>query len=131
MKPSHDEDIELAGLNGPSTVTPVYARDDNDESEDEDDIALLGSQERPRETTRTRSVTKLWPQISDIVVEVLLRIHSVELLFNLSQSAPTLLLTTVGLLFTGELLDHVSVRQGRSFYKANTDISHESSDGEQ
>jgi hypothetical protein len=26
------------------------------------------------------------------------------------QSAPTLLLTTIGLLFTGELLDHVSVR---------------------
>ncbi|KAJ6457064.1 Mg transporter [Mycena vitilis] len=69
---------------------------------DQDDgrQALLSSSRSPRsprfgdrqKQQDAMGPAKTWPQIKSIVVE----------------SAPTLLLTTIGLLFTGELLDHVS-----------------------
>ncbi|KAH8114205.1 solute carrier family 41 member 1 [Phellopilus nigrolimitatus] len=63
------------------------------DSDDEVDVALLGleRQSRGRELS-TKEVGSTWRQVKDIVVE----------------TAPTLLFTTIGLLFTGELLDHVS-----------------------
>ncbi|KAF8437557.1 hypothetical protein L210DRAFT_3405455 [Boletus edulis BED1] len=67
--------------------------DDADESDHGDDgsTALLGTE------TRTRGIERLdvasgWTQVRSIVLE----------------TTPTLLLTTTSLLFTGELLDHVS-----------------------
>ncbi|KAJ7778783.1 Mg transporter [Mycena maculata] len=63
---------------------------------DDGNRALLGPSASPRPPVGALKETvvsaKLWPQISGIVVE----------------SAPTLLFTTIGLLFTGELLDQVS-----------------------
>ncbi|KAJ8508162.1 hypothetical protein ONZ45_g9526 [Pleurotus djamor] len=77
----------LNPLNDSKTYEP-----DNDDEPD-DDEALLGRSERPRGRERVlQAATGLWPQVKNIVIE----------------SAPTLLLTTVGLLFTGELLDQVS-----------------------
>ncbi|KAJ3524688.1 hypothetical protein NM688_g8519 [Phlebia brevispora] len=63
--------------------------------EDETSRALLPSRERPRGRERSRSPgpkTRIWKQVQRIVIE----------------TGPTLLLTTVGLLFTGELLNSVS-----------------------
>ncbi|KAI8999121.1 hypothetical protein BD414DRAFT_433700 [Trametes punicea] len=67
--------------------------DDDSDVEDEGDHALLGSRLRTRgpERARERS-SELFVQVKRIVIE----------------TAPTLLLTTTGLLFTGEILDHVS-----------------------
>ncbi|KAJ8699219.1 hypothetical protein PTI98_002358 [Pleurotus ostreatus] len=85
----------LAALDGKYTS---YLNGDLDDEEDDDiadqgSRALLGSREGTRGRERVaKFATGLWPQIKGIVIE----------------SAPTLLLTTVGLLFTGELLDQVS-----------------------
>ncbi|KAL5512012.1 NGG1 [Sanghuangporus vaninii] len=74
-----------------------FGSEDGDDRSVEDEIALLGSgiggerQLRGRELSEKQGGS-MWTQVKDIVVE----------------TAPTLLLTTVGLLFTGELLDHVS-----------------------
>ncbi|KAF9228853.1 solute carrier family 41 member 1 [Gyrodon lividus] len=66
--------------------------DDLEHGED-GNSALLGSEGRKKGMEQLkRDSASEWRQISSIVVE----------------SAPTLLFTTVGLLFTGELLDHVS-----------------------
>lgn len=64
--------------------------EDEDSGGEEDDEALLGS---PAPMQRHGDPQGLWAQVKGIVLE----------------SAPTLLLTTIGLLFTGELLDSVSV----------------------
>ncbi|KAL9714657.1 hypothetical protein Ac2012v2_001316 [Leucoagaricus gongylophorus] len=72
------ECVKFNGLGSP--------HDSDDESEDNGDVALLRS--RPRFS----SPTGLWLQTKNIVLE----------------SAPTLLLTTISLLFTGKLLDQVS-----------------------
>ncbi|KAH7905188.1 hypothetical protein BJ138DRAFT_1018075 [Hygrophoropsis aurantiaca] len=80
------------------TPHPNYPRADNYGSQDFDDQedgreALLGSENRTRGIERIRPQSaRVWTQVSGIVIE----------------SAPTLLLTTTGLLLTGELLDHVS-----------------------
>ncbi|THV06915.1 hypothetical protein K435DRAFT_742928 [Dendrothele bispora CBS 962.96] len=75
--------------------------DEEDYSEDDEEALLSGgSRGRSRREARSGSIglgkgsrlSMVWPQIRDIVWE----------------AAPTLLLTTIGLLFTGELLDHVS-----------------------
>ncbi|EIN07878.1 Mg transporter [Punctularia strigosozonata HHB-11173 SS5] len=70
--------------------------DEDDEDEDEGARALLGSRashDRPRGRERLdEDDTGKWLQVKGIVIE----------------TAPTLLLTTLGLLFTGELLDHVA-----------------------
>ncbi|KAJ7591238.1 Mg transporter [Mycena floridula] len=79
--------------------------DDERESSDDDDEALIyrsgleeaeqGLLQQPgsaHERTLPPPRKKIWAQVKNIVIE----------------TAPTLLLTTVGLLFTGELLDHVS-----------------------
>ncbi|KAH0830168.1 Mg transporter [Lanmaoa asiatica] len=95
-----DEDIELGDLH--STTEPLslenghvekYEDDlggDDLDNADDGDTALLGAEGRTRGMERLD--TSGWRQVSSIVLE----------------SAPTLLLTTVSLLFTGELLDHVS-----------------------
>ncbi|EIW85659.1 hypothetical protein CONPUDRAFT_48875 [Coniophora puteana RWD-64-598 SS2] len=60
---------------------------------DEGRTALLGAEGRTRGWERRPAAPQsTWAQVSGIVLE----------------SAPTLLLTSIGLLFTGELLDHVS-----------------------
>ncbi|KAJ7491040.1 Mg transporter [Mycena latifolia] len=77
-----------------------YGPSHNEESDsDEEDLimdegsrALLSPRSPGGRQKEAMVPAKLWPQIQGIVIE----------------SAPTLLFTTVGLLFTGELLDHVS-----------------------
>ncbi|GLB35589.1 putative divalent cation transporter [Lyophyllum shimeji] len=103
---SLEDDIEMIGLEDvvkkPRSPPHQDGRGmhshDFEDSDDEDEHAdgrqaLLGSQERSSGHVQlVSSVGRLWPQISSIVIE----------------SAPTLLFTTIGLLFTGELLDKVS-----------------------
>ncbi|KAF5386660.1 hypothetical protein D9615_002041 [Tricholomella constricta] len=111
-KSSLDEDIEMIGLvdvvKRPQSPPDQHGHQNGDlphdpeDSDDEDNHgedgrqALLGSHERTPSRDRlvqsVKSVGTLWPQIQGIVIE----------------SAPTLLLTTIGLLFTGKLLDQVS-----------------------
>ncbi|KAJ7700808.1 hypothetical protein B0H17DRAFT_1327832 [Mycena rosella] len=72
-----------------------HEESDSDEEDlvmDEGSRALLGARSPVGLQKDPIISAKLWPQIQSIVIE----------------SAPTLLFTTVGLLFTGELLDHVS-----------------------
>ncbi|KAK0227911.1 Mg transporter [Armillaria fumosa] len=94
--PKDDGDIELATL-PTNEDKQEYDRDDDEENESDDEHddegsrALLGGHS-PRTGPTSGPRVQLWPQIKNIVIE----------------SAPTLLLTTVGLLFTGELLDQVS-----------------------
>lgn len=105
--------FEFPLQNGTKTYEYGPSHDEGSDS-DEDDLimdegsqALLGprtprSPGMPRSPGTPRSpggrqkelmvTAKSWPQIQSIVME----------------SAPTLLFTTIGLLFTGELLDHVS-----------------------
>ncbi|KAG5641149.1 hypothetical protein DXG03_005888 [Asterophora parasitica] len=103
-KGSLDEDIEMIGLedvvkssqslhqNGGLRTPGAEDSDDEDDHGDDGRQALLGFDERPgRHERLTKSVGTLWPQVKNIVVE----------------SAPTLLFTTVGLLFTGKLMDQV------------------------
>ncbi|KAK2460686.1 hypothetical protein APHAL10511_007156 [Amanita phalloides] len=69
-------------------------RNDIDDAEDEsglDDAALLGPHSRTRGSERP-SARSTWIQVRGLVTE----------------AAPTLLLTTFSLAFTGELMDHVS-----------------------
>ncbi|RPD59304.1 hypothetical protein L226DRAFT_536323 [Lentinus tigrinus ALCF2SS1-7] len=67
--------------------------DDDSDIEDVGDQALLGSSSRTRSRERSAEhATDIFTQVKRIVLE----------------TAPTLLLTTIGLLLTGELLDHVS-----------------------
>ncbi|KAG1799363.1 Mg transporter [Suillus plorans] len=84
-------------------VTPHarYRTAEYDSQDFDDDVehigdgsdALLGSGGRTRGNERIPSGTgRVWPQVGSIVVEC----------------APTLLMTTISLLFTGELLDRVS-----------------------
>ncbi|KAF9239130.1 hypothetical protein BU15DRAFT_88139 [Melanogaster broomeanus] len=94
-------------MNGSAKGTPRSFEDDAlgddnvlelgdlEEHGEDGNAALLGADGRTRGIERLKrhsAPAPGWRQVSSIVVE----------------SAPTLLLTTVGLLFTGELLDHVS-----------------------
>ncbi|KAH8100273.1 Mg transporter [Cristinia sonorae] len=105
---SNSDTIEMANLED-IVVTPnphkrqeyhtPYAQDDHgveesysDDDDDEGGRALLGSSDRVRGRERLPGPLGVWPQVKDIVIE----------------TGPTLLLTTVGLLFTGELLNNVS-----------------------
>ncbi|KAG9318055.1 hypothetical protein JVU11DRAFT_119 [Chiua virens] len=95
-----DDDIELGALHTspePPSGSPKNGHVEQYEGEDEVDhddddgrAALLAAEGRTRGTERL--YMSRWKQVSGIVLE----------------SAPTLLLSTVSLLFTGELLDHVS-----------------------
>ncbi|KAG6817053.1 hypothetical protein H0H87_000465 [Tephrocybe sp. NHM501043] len=97
-----EDDIEMNGLaSGRRDHLPSsnhneghhYHDDENSDSEEDVDDALLGPQNRYKVQSRfVSSAGELWPQIRSIVIE----------------SAPTLLFTTIGLLFTGKLLDRVS-----------------------
>ncbi|KAH7928154.1 hypothetical protein BV22DRAFT_1083496 [Leucogyrophana mollusca] len=92
------DDIELDLLEDIVVTPRPNHRNEEYDSQDfnveqEDGEALLGSGSRTRGLERLEpGARRVWAQVSSIVVE----------------SAPTLLLTTTGLLFTGELLDHVS-----------------------
>ncbi|EPQ50613.1 hypothetical protein GLOTRDRAFT_82149 [Gloeophyllum trabeum ATCC 11539] len=107
---SSSDDIELETLDD-IAVTPnprlhqngsghkhsyevVYDQDDDYSADaDEGSRALLDNVDRPRGRERIpEQETGVWSQVKSIVIE----------------TAPTLLFTTIGLLFTGELLDHVS-----------------------
>ncbi|EEB95835.1 hypothetical protein MPER_05135, partial [Moniliophthora perniciosa FA553] len=96
------DDIELSRLHHHSESPPESSRlhqnarsydiEDGDENDD-DEEALLGSRGNSRrDSTNSVQLHKRWPQVKNIVIE----------------SAPTLLFTTLGLLFTGKLLDQVS-----------------------
>lgn len=85
---------------------------------EDDEMALLNEGERSSRRRdpsygglRKSELVSTWRQVKEIVIEV--SISSAAILSGTEQSTlqtvPTLLLTTVGLLFTGELLDHVSV----------------------
>ncbi|KLO19628.1 hypothetical protein SCHPADRAFT_817807 [Schizopora paradoxa] len=81
-----------AGRRSPA-VDGFEASEDGSTSDDEGDVALLNSETRLRGRDPSEESTgATWSKVKDIVIE----------------TAPTLLFTTVGLLFTGELLDHVS-----------------------
>ncbi|KAH8824420.1 solute carrier family 41 member 1 [Flagelloscypha sp. PMI_526] len=95
-KDSTSDDLDLESQ--PNQHHSNYSRDDfSDEEEDHDDEqALLG---QPNSQSRVRGPERIslgkntwWFKIKDVILE----------------AAPTLLLTTIGLLFTGELLDQVS-----------------------
>ncbi|KAL0056787.1 hypothetical protein AAF712_016601, partial [Marasmius tenuissimus] len=66
--------------------------DDEENGADGDEEALLGGSSGSRDPKVEEGPAKRWPQVKSIVIE----------------SAPTLLFTTLGLLFTGKLLDQVS-----------------------
>ncbi|KAF5343539.1 hypothetical protein D9758_012934 [Tetrapyrgos nigripes] len=89
--------------NGSKFHEQIEELENEDYSEDDEEALLSGNTQngtaRRREWSGSISLgsggsgmKRIWPQIRDIVWE----------------SAPTLLLTTIGLLFTGELLDQVS-----------------------
>ncbi|KAJ6630275.1 hypothetical protein B0H10DRAFT_1983851 [Mycena sp. CBHHK59/15] len=88
---------DFTGENGTKNTSYVHSQDEDSDDEDlvmdEGSRALLGPPRSPggREKQLAPPL-RPWTQIKSIVIE----------------SAPTLLFTTVGLLFTGELLDHVS-----------------------
>ncbi|KAF7353839.1 Chromatin-remodeling complexes subunit ngg1 [Mycena venus] len=101
------QDSEYPLQNGTKNIHIEYEPSHNEDSDsDEEDLvvddgsrALLSSSRPPRSPGASAEAqrvslgpAKTWPQIKSIVIE----------------SAPTLLFTTIGLLFTGELLDHVS-----------------------
>ncbi|KAF9453714.1 hypothetical protein P691DRAFT_657998 [Macrolepiota fuliginosa MF-IS2] len=86
---SVDDDIEVIAMDDILDKNKHMQDDEDDDVDDNGDVALLGYQS-PRH--HFSSPKRLWPQIKGIVLE----------------SAPTLLLTTVSLLFTGKLLDQVS-----------------------
>ncbi|KAF7359108.1 Solute carrier family 41 member 1 [Mycena sanguinolenta] len=109
IKTPHPSDPQESGfaLENDIKNTPPSEHGDEESDEDEEDLvvddgtqALLGSSRSPNPAGTTpkdslgtaKGKTKTWPQIKSIVIE----------------SAPTLLFTTVGLVFTGELLDQVS-----------------------
>ncbi|KDQ59811.1 hypothetical protein JAAARDRAFT_153894 [Jaapia argillacea MUCL 33604] len=106
---SSDDGIELANLedvavtpnprlevgNGHGFNLPSYSQEDVEDwtEGDEGTRALLGSEERTRGRERpTFKERGVWNHVRSIVIE----------------TAPTLLFTTIGSLFTGELLDHIS-----------------------
>ncbi|TFK66795.1 Mg transporter [Pluteus cervinus] len=120
---SDAEDIELAHLRNECKTDDEEGPTKNDRhkwehnhdtgSDDEDDFhshtdegnrALLGVQGKEREVhnvTWTSRVMDTWPHVKSMVIE----------------SAPILLLTTIGLLFTGKLLDELS--QWRAMREVN------------
>ncbi|KAG6331028.1 hypothetical protein ID866_8059 [Astraeus odoratus] len=87
------DDLEASHLG--DLRTTQYGCHENGGHEEEWSAALLGDgnlQDGARPVKERGYYSSCWRQASDIVVE----------------SAPTLLFTTVGLLLTGELLDHVA-----------------------
>jgi solute carrier family 41 len=121
-----DTPIRSQGQSRASEDLSPYVQHDDDDmsvtSEDDGEVALLDSsrQSRRRDSSvRSRIDPDVWEQVKEIVLEVsgclvfcALRSSFADASFDGrdGQTVPTLLLTTVGLLFTGELLDHVSVR---------------------
>ncbi|EAU81850.1 solute carrier family 41 member 1 [Coprinopsis cinerea okayama7 len=109
-----DDDIELIGMSDvaqrPAPSKPTPPADDTPKRQDEDDSdeefdgeeggqALLAASGRPNghhyppsQPSRLKRGMDVWKQVNGIVIE----------------SAPTLLLTTISLLFSGKLLDQVS-----------------------
>ncbi|KIY71251.1 solute carrier family 41 member 1 [Cylindrobasidium torrendii FP15055 ss-10] len=90
-----DDDVELAPL---SKNAETYDNDDdNGVDSDADAQALLGAHgssdgQRAKSWYGEPDTAGLWPQVKGIVTE----------------SAPTLLFSTIGLMLSGELLDHVT-----------------------
>ncbi|KAH7880070.1 solute carrier family 41 member 1 [Lentinula edodes] len=97
--------VELNALRNGNQQSPVlesglkssFINDGHDDEDafsenGDDEEALLSTSYEHRRNDRSVVKAGRWPQVKDIVIE----------------AAPTLLFTTIGLLFTGELLDHVS-----------------------
>ncbi|KAF8823701.1 hypothetical protein HHX47_DHR9000087 [Lentinula edodes] len=97
--------VELNALRNGNQQSPVlesglkssFINDGHDDEDafsenGDDEEALLSTSYEHRRNDRSIVKAGRWPQVKDIVTE----------------AAPTLLFTTIGLLFTGELLDHVS-----------------------
>lgn len=113
---SVEDDIELIGVHEGAQLhqggyhhlpTNAIAFHDEDiaQTDDDDSRALLvanGCEVRQRKSD-------IWSQIKDIVIEVDGFSYEETHAQRITQSAPTLLLTTISLLFTGKLLDKVSV----------------------
>ena len=129
---SGEGDVELANLaHVPDDSTPppdTGHMPDSDEEDhdvedgDQSDYALLGSRERTRGRERQPAdAARTWPQIRTIVLEVSSSCCVSSFGFwvqksRLSQqTGPTLLFTAVSMLFTGKLLERVSVRLNSSF----------------
>ncbi|TRM57822.1 hypothetical protein BD626DRAFT_513632 [Schizophyllum amplum] len=105
----NQEDLEMAPLHAPHKSeeddrTNERSRRTSDSDNDDDDdpyvgesasSPFLGAHQRTRGPERISRSPGLWPQIKGIVSRFV-------------EAAPTLMFTTVGLLFTGELLDRVS-----------------------
>jgi len=114
---SSEDDIEMISL--PDVVErerrkelakDTYAEEDEEPEGDERALLSGAIQTEPARETHISTGRRVWPQIKGIVVEVS---DKVTVLLSSSfpvQSAPTLLMTAVSLLFTGKLLDTVSVR---------------------
>ncbi|KXN83227.1 Solute carrier family 41 member 1 [Leucoagaricus sp. SymC.cos] len=83
-----DDDIEVIAMEDMFDKHNDFPDDSDDDGEDTGEAALLGH----RSPRHHFSPQRLWLQTKNIVLE----------------SAPTLLLTTISLLFTGKLLDQVS-----------------------
>lgn len=90
-----------------------YPERESDDGDDDVDRSLLFPEDRTRGRERSPvSETSTWSKVLRITVEVrgLFREYFMGAYSMLSKTGPTLLITTVGLLFTGELLNSVSVR---------------------
>lgn len=115
-----DDDIEMVGLEE-IAMTPqkaAHANDnDSESSDDEDDVGrgLLasGSRRRPRHAhTRSLSLSRgidIWQQVKNIVIEVSGYPPAARQNPSRRQTVPTLLFMTVGIIFTGELMEKVPV----------------------
>ncbi|KAF5365558.1 hypothetical protein D9757_010905 [Collybiopsis confluens] len=94
-----------------SFINDHHDEDDEFSEHGDDEEALLSTPHDERQPSRDKiEKNGRWAPIKDIVLEVIISIQFTYGLRNLKhfQAAPTLLLTTIGLLFTGELLDQVS-----------------------
>ncbi|KAF8528170.1 solute carrier family 41 member 1 [Hysterangium stoloniferum] len=89
------ERLELATLDGHQAEPPKYGDNDSDEENDlNDDRALLGGPSRKAEDAPGKKIAQ--ENASQFVYGILL------------ETIPTLLLTTLGLTFTGEMLERVA-----------------------
>ena len=119
---SNSDTIEMSGLEE-VPVTPARRSrydgsnyhsdppDSDDDSDVEDGEALLGPRSRTRGRERSEErPANTFSQVKRIVLEVSHSAYALSIQYMTAiQTGPTLLLTIVGILFTGEILEKVSV----------------------